>query len=132
LAHTRRQVPEDASAFAATTNVVFIERALGEEPEKRISISRPEEVKCLINAVRLRKKAPCECCHLVSAEFRGPSQTIQVSFCSHCFDILNPDNPRSYEGARLYNMPKEFYAQVLSYVQQRTNEQWHLPPARRL
>ena len=131
LGYARREMPEDASAFAGTTNVVFTERSLGGEPEKHISIRQPEEVQRLVGAVRLVKKGPCACAHFLSAEFQGRDQIIKVSFCTHCFDILDHAAPESYRGAKLYRMPDEFFAQFRSYVQQRTNEQWHLPPSRK-
>lgn len=123
-------IPEDASAFAGTTNIVFTEHLGADKPDKYIHVSDPEEVRRLVSIVRLVKKRPCACGHMLSADFQTPDANIRVSFCSHCFDVLDPGAPKShsYQGAKLYHMQRDFYAQLQAYVKQRTNENWHLPP----
>jgi hypothetical protein len=96
--------PESEAALKAATNIVFkIQQHKG---EKQVSVSAPAQVRSLTSTLTLQRKQPCACEHLEGAVFEGPSGTIQVSFCNHCFDF----------GGNTYDMPKEFYAQYLKLV----------------
>jgi hypothetical protein len=140
--------PADASAFASTTNVVFMARLpplvavagttndftspsgapLEDVP---LAVSDPDAVQRLVAAVRLRRKPECTCGpHRFQAVFQTSAGQIPVSFCRHCFDVLDARAPSGspYDGARFFKMPNDFYAQFRSHVQQQTNIQWRLLP----
>jgi hypothetical protein len=132
---TRPAVPEppleDASAFKDTTNVVFIEQEPPPvpgrlQPERRhFSLSASNEVVRLVSAIRLQRKEACPCGPHFEATFQRASGEIHVSFCDHCFDVLGGKDGRSYEGACLYRMPKDFYREFRRIVQ--SSERWYVP-----
>jgi hypothetical protein len=138
-------LPEDASAFAGTTNVVFTARVKPLVPvggktdvftssppdapweDSRLTVSDPAAVQRLVAAVRLRRKDPRQCGpHTYQADFQTTNGHVRVSFCNHGFDVMDPraSNERPWEGARHFQMPKDFYEQFRSYVEQQTNIQW--------
>jgi hypothetical protein len=139
-------LPEDAGAFANTTNVVFtvklrpllpIEGRTNEftspsnapDEDVPLIVSDPAAVRRLVAAVRLRRKAECQCGpHQFRADFQTPGGQIRVSFCSHCFDVLDPAAPtdKPWKGSRQYKLPPDFYAEFRSHVEQQTNLQWRL------
>ena len=139
-------LPEDAGAFAGTTNVVFTVKlqplvaiagrtneftSPSDAPleDVRLTVSNPAAVQRLVATVRLKPKRVCPCGrHSYQADFQTTSGQIRVSFCNHCFDVMDPraSSERPWEGARNYRMPKDFYSEFRSHVEQQTNLQWRL------
>ena len=122
---------EDTTPFKDTTNIVFLEPKLlpgqrnPEGERKRFTVSASNEVSHFVLVIRLQRKEPCPCQPHYEATFQKPSGQIHVSFCDHCFDVLGDKDGDSYEGARLYRMPKDFYGEFRRLAQDR--ERWHVP-----
>jgi hypothetical protein len=118
-----RQMSRSAGDIVAnTTRITFTELGF-DQPDKSFAVIEPAEVQRIIGTIRLRSKRPCSCgVHLHQATFQKPSGQVQVSFCIHCFDVLAANG--SYEGAKLYKMPKEFYAEFCRLADSQTNEEW--------
>jgi hypothetical protein len=121
---------EDTAAFASVTNIVFTGQepvpppAGSEQQKKHFTVSAPDEVARILSSIRLQPKEPCACGHIYEATFQKPSGQVHVSFCDHCFDVLGGTNGDSYEGARLYKMPKAFYGEFRRIAE--THEKWHV------
>ena len=127
---------ENASAFAGTTNIVFKARQHprpGEPPpeELQLTAGNAAAVQHLVTAIRLEPKPVCKCgIHTYQADFQTTTGLVSVSFCRHCFDVVDPRAPegKPWEGSRDYRMPKDFYKQFRWCVEQQTNVQWRLLP----
>jgi hypothetical protein len=117
---------EDASAFQAATNIVFVERG-PDRSDRAFRVSDKNEVERLLAEIRLQRKEPCPCGHIYEAVFQTPSGEIRVSFCDHCFDVLTAKDPESYQGARLYRTPKRFYAEFQQLAKSKAYEPWTAP-----
>ena len=121
---------QDAAAFAGATNVVFTEQQTvpppvgSEQQKKQFTVASSDEVGRLLSSIHLQRKEPCACGHIYEAIFQKPTGQIHVSFCDHCFDVLDGKSGDSYEGARLYKMPKGFYGEFRRIAQ--TREKWHV------
>jgi len=120
---------EDATPFKDTTSIIFKEpellpaEAAPERGRKEFAILTSDEVGRFVSAIRLQRKEPCPCQPHYEATFLKLSGEIQVSFCDHCFDVLDGEDGHSYSGARLYRMPKDFYAEFRRLAQ---NQKWHV------
>lgn len=110
-----------------TTSITFRERGF-EQLEKSFAVTDQADVQRIVGSIRLRRKDPCPCAHLHEATFQKPEGNVRVSFCDRCFDVLAGQTSASHEGATLYEMPKEFYAEFRRLVHSRTNEEWHVRP----
>ncbi len=121
---------QDSAAFAGVTNIAFTEQVPALPPvgsnqqKKHFSVSASDEVARLLSSIHLQPKDPCECGHVYEATFQKPSGPIHVSFCGHCFDVLDGNSGDSYAGARFYKMPKGFYEEFRRIAQ--TKEKWHV------
>jgi hypothetical protein len=119
-AKARAEPPfEDTTAFAGTREIRFSQRNTGIAPDQEMIISDSNTLNRLLAAVRLQRKEPCLCAHLLEANFQTASGNIFVSFCDHCFDIQKTRG--SYEEVRLYRMPKDFYTMFCNLAQAQTN-----------
>jgi len=119
---------EDTTAFSGVTNIVFTGRG-AENQRTQMEVTEVNEVAHMVSLIHLQRKDHCACAHSYEAIFQKPSGEIRVSFCTHCFDVLDSTNPQSYEGARLYRMPKEFYAEFRRLAQTQIPD-WNVPAPR--
>ncbi len=112
---------EDRSAFSTTRAIKFAQRnaTAGGFADQGMTISDSNTVHLLVSAIRLQQKEPCLCGHTLQATFQTASGDIFVSFCDHCFDIQKTSD--SYEGVRLYRMPRDFYATFYRLAKTQTN-----------
>ena len=116
---------EDTTALSSVTNIIFTGRG-PENQRRQMEVTEAKQVAHLVSLIRLQRKDPCACGHSFEAVFQRPAGEIRVSFCSHCFDVLDSTNPSSYEGARLYRMPPEFYAEFRRLAQTQAPD-WNIP-----
>ena len=112
-----KTAPDDSSFLKATYAIRFTQRKPFSDQEMTVSDSNT--VSRLLSSVRLERKRPCMCGHFLQATFQAPSGNTFVSFCNHCFDIQTTSN--SYQGLRMYRMPKDFYAEFYKLVKTQTN-----------
>jgi hypothetical protein len=117
---------EDARAFVGVTNLVFTGRT-EQDQRLQMNVADPGELTRIVSLIRLQEKGACLCLHSYEAVFQKPSGEIRASFCSHCFDVLDPRHPNSDEGTRYYRMPKEFYAEFQRLAQAQTTGKWNVP-----
>lgn len=78
--------------------------------QMKLVITNSVELRHFLSSIHLRKKEPCWCLHLHHATFETPKRKIEVSFCSHCFDISEG------KATRFYEMPRAFYDQLLQAI----------------
>jgi len=114
-----------APNFADITNIVFKQFESFPGQKTNFTVSASNEIAHLVATINLRKKQPCACGHSQEVVFQKPSGEIRVSFCDHCFDVLDSRNPESYELLRMYRMPKDFYAEYVKLA--RTQPNWDVP-----
>jgi hypothetical protein len=104
--------PVDAQLLMNTTNITFTawgENLHGFALEDRKSVQR------LLSTIHLERKERCLCAHRLGAIFKGPSGQVEISFCDHCFNVVDGNH------SRYYKMPKAFYAEF--YAQARAETQ---------
>jgi hypothetical protein len=111
------QASRDLAAFKGSKEIVFTTqgklRVIDDQPYEyeQISILSSNDIARIVSTIQLNPKPQCKCGHLNKAVFDAPSGRITVSFCDHCFDILDQSNRGHSIGTRHYEMPKEFYAE---------------------
>jgi len=110
-----------APDFTDTTNIVFKQRQFFPDQKTNFMISASNEIVHLVSTIQLRRKDPCLCGHSQEVIFQKASGDIRVSFCDHCFDVLDSKNPDSYALLRMYKMPKEFYAEYVRLSRSEAN-----------
>jgi hypothetical protein len=121
----------DLSSFALTTNILFLQRGFGQEPDKTMRITDTNEVHRLVSLIQLRPKEDCMCApHELEAIFQSPTREIRVSLCDHCLDVFTPRSPSSNEVTG-YWMPKEFYQEFRQLALSRGSGKWDVPPPTR-
>ena len=114
---------EDASSFMSATAITFAQHGARAQ-DQQITVTDSNTVRRLVATIRLQRTEPCSCAHLLEAIFHTPGGPVPVSFCDHCFDVLQAIN--SYDGARFYKMPKGFYEEFRTLVQGHTNQTWYV------
>jgi hypothetical protein len=113
---------DGAAVFATATSITLVQDRIGEAgKEIRLSVTNSTDVRRLTAAIRLEKKDPCWCLHLHHATFEAPTKSIEVSFCGHCFDVVEA------KGVGNYKMPKGFYSELRKQISEHSKEQWLLP-----
>jgi hypothetical protein len=113
---------DGAAGLATATSITVVQEAIGKEgKEIRLSITNSTDVRRLTAAIRLEKKDPCWCLHLHHATFEMPTRRVEVSFCGHCFDVLEAGVTQNYR------MPKGFYNELRKQISQHSRENWLLP-----
>ncbi len=117
---------ENSTTLWDSTNVIFTRGAF-HQPTATLRITDTNEVRRLLTAIQLEPKERCACGHEYLAIFQMPGGEVWVSFCNHCFDVLGRTRTGTVEGASLYKMPKEFYAQFLKLARADTNQFWFEP-----
>jgi len=115
-----------APVFSGTVSITFTERY--DQPDKKITVTDPKEVRRIIGTIHLTRKDACSCSHVHEVTFDKPAERIEVSFCDHCFAVLGAKKNGWYPNARDYSMPKEFYSEFRELALSRTNEHWHVQP----
>ena len=94
----------------------------GNEPkELKLIVTNSAEVRRFISTIRLERKEPCWCLHVHRATFQTPTEQIEVSFCAHCFDVVE------HGGTRDYRMPDLFFAELLKEIKAQGQAGWLLP-----
>ena len=116
-----------APTFSNTTAITFTE-GRSEPFGKELTITNAEQVRRVLNTIRLVPKQPCQCSHEHKVTFQTLTGRIEVSFCDHCFAVLGDKKDGWYQNVRDYAMPKEFYAEFRRLVSNRTNEVWQVLP----
>lgn len=109
--------------------MVFTKRGVFEETDGSLSayqqlvVSSPSEIARLVSSIRLHRKGQCKCAHLNEAVFETRSIRIKVSFCNHCFDVMDGVTEGGGRAeVRLYRMPKEFHEEFERYA--KNKEKW--------
>jgi len=130
---------DDHAAFAQATSITFIQDDSGRFPmaavegivdptaanapkQLKLVVSNSAEVHRFISAIRLDRKEPCWCLHVHRATFQTPTKPIEVSFCPHCFDVVEDG------AAREYRMPEPFLKELSKEIKAQGQAGWRLPP----
>jgi hypothetical protein len=99
-------VPDGSKAearFRSVTNIVFKEVIASDTNHLRsFGVNDQKSVERLLSTIRLAGTQPCYCDHTLEVVFEGPSGSVRVSFCDHCFKLKD-------EHGGYYAMPREFY-----------------------
>lgn len=97
-------------AFLSSVTNITLEWDTQPPTSKTAIITDAATIKAFASeAMRLKRKDPCECEHLCSVLFSAPKKDILVSICDHCFVVLLTDSKGKRTENHEYQMPGEFY-----------------------
>lgn len=127
---------DDHAAFARATSITFVQDVSGRmqvagsdslaaanaPKQLELVVTNSAEVRRFISAIRLDKKEPCWCLHMHTATFQTPTKQIEVSFCPHCFDVVENGAVRDYK------MPEPFLKELSKQIKAHGQAGWLLPP----
>src|ERR1051326_6192333 len=130
---------DDRAGVARATAITFVQDDSGRFPvagvkgnvdpsdanapkQLKLVVNNSAEVRRFVSAIRLDKKEPCWCLHVHRATFQTPTKHIEVSFCPHCFDVLEDG------GAGEYRMPEPFLKELSKEIKAQGQAGWRLPP----
>lgn len=102
------QTARDQASFTNVTKIVVTEQ-VSEDSTNCMVINQAPEISRLLSHIHLRSKEPCACAHSLHALFKTTSGQVHVSFCDHCFDVLQP---YAEDETRYYAMPKELWLEL--------------------
>ena len=122
--------------FAQATSITFIQDVSGlarvegivdpsaaNAPKQlKLVVTNSAQVRRFISTIRLEKKEACWCLHQHTAIFETPTKQIEVSFCPHCFDVVENGS------ARDYRMPEPFLKELSKEIKAQGQAGWLLPP----
>jgi hypothetical protein len=114
----------DTLPFQGTTNIVFIHwlsvpttNELGQVVPKteQFAVSDAKEIRKFVSSIHFAPGQPLVDDHIFGAKFQRPAGEIFVTFCSHCFDIVDSEHP---DRGPHYAMPEGFFTEFSKVAQQ--------------
>lgn len=105
-----------SNLFQNVKKVVFINSS--GLKDKKFIVKNREKILEIIKTIKLEPKELCDCLHHWEIIFSKKRENINVSVCSHCFNI----HDKKYKKIKGFKMPKKFHGLFLKHTQQNDNK----------
>lgn len=102
----------------------FLTRESNRSRQPDHTITGNAEVTTFLADVVLEPKGPCQCAHSRSMVFTSGTKTLTVSFCGHCFDVIDTGNVlQKTDRVMLLRMPTNLWNRIEGIAKEESEQE---------